>query len=67
MYRSFVDMEIKRTGTNDNVFEGRAEATTRSDDLTKLVPRLVQALFTNFPGHSGERVRVNVPLEAKRS
>jgi hypothetical protein len=66
VYKSFVDMEIKRAGTNENVFEGRAEANTRSDDLTRLVPNLVQAMFTNFPGRSGERVRVNVPLERDR-
>jgi len=67
VYNSFVDMEIKRAGTNESVFEGRAEANTRSDDLTRLVPNLVQAMFTNFPGRSGERVRVNVPLESGRS
>lgn len=67
VYKSFVDMEIKRAGTNENVFEGRAEANTSSDDLTKLVPNLVTAMFTNFPGRSGERVRVNVPLSGKRS
>lgn len=66
VYKSFVDMEIKRAGTNDNVFEGRAEANTTSDDLTKLVPNLVQAMFTNFPGRSGERVRVNVPQAPRR-
>lgn len=67
VYRSFVDMEIKRAGTNDSVFEGTAEATTRTDNLTKLVPNLVEALFTNFPGQSGERIRVRVPLDDKRS
>lgn len=67
VYNSFVDMRITRAGTNDSVFEGRAEANTRSDDLTRLVPNLVTAMFTNFPGRSGERVRVNVPLDKARS
>jgi hypothetical protein len=66
VFNSFVDMKIARTGTNESVFEGRAEANTRSDDLTRLVPNLVTALFTNFPGRSGERVRVNVPLDTRR-
>jgi len=65
VYNSFVDMKIARAGTNESVFEGRAEANTRSDDLTRLVPNLVTAMFTNFPGRSGERVRVNVPLERR--
>jgi hypothetical protein len=67
VYNSFVDMRITRAGTNESVFEGRAEANTRSDDLTRLVPNLVTAMFTNFPGRSGERVRVNVPLDERRS
>jgi Domain of unknown function (DUF4136) len=67
VYNSFVDMRISRAGTNDSVFEGRAEANTRSDDLTRLVPNLVTAMFTNFPGRSGERVRINVPLDDRRS
>ena len=66
VYNSFVDMKIARTGSNESVFEGRAEANTRSDDLTRLVPNLVTAMFTNFPGRSGERVRVNVPLDDRR-
>ena len=67
VYNSFVDMKIARTGTNESVFEGRADANTRTDDLTRLVPNLVAAMFTNFPGRSGERVRVNVPLDSRRS
>lgn len=66
VFNSYVDMKIARTGTNESVFEGRAEANTRSDDLTRLVPNLVTAMFTNFPGRSGERVRVNVPLDPQR-
>jgi hypothetical protein len=66
VYNSYVDMKIARAGTNESVFEGRAEANTRSDDLTRLVPNLVTAMFTNFPGRSGERVRVNVPLDERR-
>ena len=67
VYNSFVDMKIARAGSNESVFEGRAEANTRSDDLTRLVPNLVTAMFTNFPGRSGERVRINVPLDDRRS
>lgn len=63
VFNSYVDMKIARTANKESVFEGRAEANTRSDDLTRLVPNLVTAMFTNFPGRSGERVRVNVPLD----
>jgi Domain of unknown function (DUF4136) len=63
VYDSFVDMKIARAGSNESLFEGRAEANTRSDDLTRLVPNLVTAMFTNFPGRSGERVKIKVPLD----
>ena len=60
VYRSFVAMKINRTSNGESVFEGRADATTQSDDLPALVPNLVQALFTNFPGRSGETVHVTI-------
>lgn len=61
VYTSYVDMDIKRTGDGASVFEGTAKARSRSDELPRLVPNLVQALFTNFPGRSGETVRITVP------
>lgn len=66
LYDSFLNMKITRANSGEAVFEGRAEAQTRSDDLTALVPNLVTAMFTNFPGHSGETVKVNVPPPPKR-
>ena len=45
------------------VFEGRAGTTTRKGDLTKTVPALIHALFTGFPGQSGETLIVKVALE----
>ena len=59
-YRSFLDMDIRRTSSNDVVFEGHAVADSQSDDLTRLVPNLVQAMFTDFPGRSGQTVRVSI-------
>jgi Domain of unknown function (DUF4136) len=59
VYRSFLDMDIVRKG-GEPVFEGRAEANTRTSDLTKLVPNLVEAMFTGFPGNSGQTVRVKL-------
>lgn len=66
VYNSFLSMQITRTGTGDRVFEGRAEAQTRTDDLTTLVPNLVEAMFTNFPGRSGETVQVKIPPPGKK-
>lgn len=60
VYRSYLDMDIVRKTNNEPVFEGRAEATTRTSDLTQLVPKLVEAMFTGFPGNSGQTVRVKI-------
>lgn len=60
-YTSFLDMDIKRASDGQSVFEGTAKARSRSDDLQLLVPNLVEAMFTGFPGNSGEQVRITVP------
>ena len=67
IYTSDLDMEIKRASDGQNVFEGTAKAISRDDDLTELVPNLIEAMFTGFPGNSGEEVRITVtPPEERR-
>jgi hypothetical protein len=57
-YNTVVAMRINRNADKKSVFEGRAETVSNSNNLTRLVPNLVTAMFTNFPGSSGETVRV---------
>jgi hypothetical protein len=68
VYTSGLDVVIERAGTGEHLFEGSAEAVSRDNDLTKLVPNLIEALFTGFPGNSGERLRITVapPEQARR-
>jgi hypothetical protein len=54
-------MDIKRSSDGQSVFEGTAKARSRTDNLQDLVPNLVEAMFTGFPGNSGEQVRITVP------
>ncbi len=61
VYTSFLDMDIKRTSDGQSVFEGSAKARSRTDDLQVIVPNLVEAMFTGFPGNSGEQVKITVP------
>lgn len=61
VYTSHLDMKIRRAGDGQSVFEGTAKARSRTDELPVLVPNLVEAMFTNFPGRSGETVRITVP------
>ena len=65
VYTSFLDMDIKRRD-GQSVFEGTAQARSRTNELPALVPNLVQAMFTNFPGRSGETVKITVPTPPRR-
>ncbi|MBC2777536.1 DUF4136 domain-containing protein [Parasphingopyxis marina] len=60
LYTSELDLRISRTANGEPVFEGRARARSRDDNLTELVPNLIEAMFTGFPGNSGEEVRITV-------
>lgn len=61
VYTSYLDMDIRRAADGQAVFEGLAQAQSRTNELPVLVPNLVEAMFTGFPGNNGERVRITVP------
>ncbi|HTM94245.1 MAG TPA: DUF4136 domain-containing protein [Croceibacterium sp.] len=63
IYTSGVDVKIDRAASGERLFEGKAEAVSTSNRLQYLVPNLVQAMFTDFPGNSGETVRISVKPE----
>lgn len=65
VYTTDLDLKIDRAADGERLFEGTAEAMSRSKNLTYLVPNLVEAMFTNFPGNSGERVRISIAPEKK--
>ena len=66
LYTSFFDMDIRSTADNRSLFEGHAQARSRTNELPALVPNLVEAMFTGFPGNSGETVRITVVPERER-
>jgi hypothetical protein len=66
VYESFLDLDIKRKADNASLFEGHAKARSADDNMGVLVPNLIEAMFTGFPGRSGETVKITVP-PAKRS
>lgn len=65
VYTSELMVTISRTDNGTHVFEGTAKAQSRTDDLPYLVPRLVEAMFTGFPGNSGETVKITIAPEKK--
>jgi hypothetical protein len=62
VYTSGIEMKIDNRG-GQRLFEGKAEALSTSNRLQYLVPNLVEAMFTDFPGRSGETVRISVAPE----
>ncbi|TCM18960.1 uncharacterized protein DUF4136 [Novosphingobium sp. PhB165] len=65
VFTSGISLKIDRAADNLRLFEGRAEAVSTSNRLQYLVPNLVEAMFTNFPGNSGETTRISVAPEHK--
>ena len=59
-------MVINRKADGQRVFEGSAKALSRDDNLTYLVPNLVEAIFTGFPGNSGETVKISIAPPPKK-
>ena len=67
VYTSGVSLKIDRKADGTRLFEGKAEAVSASSRLQYLVPNLVEAMFTGFPGNSGETVRISVAPEKKKN
>ncbi len=67
VYTSGIALKIDRRADGQRLFEGKAEALSTSNHLQYLVPNLVEAMFTGFPGNSGDTVRISVAPEKRRS
>ena len=67
VYTSGVEMKIDDARSGQRLFEGQAQAASTSNRLQYLVPNLVEAMFTGFPGNSGETVRISVAPENQRA
>ena len=65
IYTSGIDLKIDRAADGQRLFEGKAEAVSRSNRLPRLVPNLVDAIFTGFPGNSGETLRITIRDDEK--
>lgn len=63
IYTSGLDLKIDRVADGQRLFEGKAQAVSTSNRLQYLVPNLVEAMFTDFPGNSGETLRISIAPE----
>ncbi len=65
VYTSYLTLNIVRGSDGQKLFEGKAKARSTDDSLPRIVPNLVAAMFTNFPGKSGEEIKITVPPEKR--
>lgn len=66
VFTSDLNLKIENRADGKRVFEGKAQALSLSNNLTALVPNLVEAMFTGFPGNSGETVKITVQQPKKK-
>src|SRR5262245_17111558 len=64
-YHSEIDLHIRASASNAPLFDGRAQARSTTNRLDVVVPSLVEAMFTNFPGQNGETVKITIPTRPK--
>lgn len=67
VFTSELELKIERADNGQRVFEGTARAQSRDDDLPRLVPNLIEAMFTGFPGNSGQTLNITIAPEKKKS
>ena len=66
-YHSQVDLHIRAARTNQPLFDGRAQARSQTNRLDVVIPSMVEAMFSGFPGRSGETVKITIPTSRPRS
>lgn len=66
VFTSELDLKIERGDNGQRVFEGTARAQSRDDDLPRLVPNLIEAMFTGFPGNSGQTLNITIAPDKKK-
>jgi hypothetical protein len=60
-YHGQIDLHIRSSGTHQPLFDGRAQARSTTNRLDVVLPSLIEAMFTGFPGRSGENVKITIP------
>jgi hypothetical protein len=64
-YHCQFDLHIRSAGNGQPLFDGRAQARSMTNRMDVVIPSLVEAMFTGFPGRSGETVKITIPTERR--
>ena len=62
-YSYRLDLAIEDAATGQRIFEGHSITSGQGANMGAVMPYLVAALFENFPGNSGETIRVELPVD----
>ncbi len=62
-YSYRLDLVIEDAATGQRIFEGHSITSGQGADMGAVMPYLVAALFENFPGDSGQTIRVELPVD----
>jgi hypothetical protein len=63
-YNRLLKMVIRpNSDKGQNLYEGEVKSLGRNSNLHEVMPYLVEAFFTNFPGESGSSERVSVEIK----
>lgn len=65
-YSRRLSLVLTRTKDNVRLFEGRVVSVGDTPDLNRVMPYLVDALFTDFPGRNGETRTIKKPVSNPR-
>jgi hypothetical protein len=67
VFKRRLELDIdSRTMVGKRYYEGRVENSARSPSLPQVMPVLVRALFSDFPGNNGQTRRIDVPVQPIR-
>ena len=58
-----LSLTLTRTADGVRLFEGRVASRGDDNDMLAVMPYLVNALFKNFPGASGETITMKLPVK----
>lgn len=66
VFRRRLELDIdSKTIAGKRYYEGRVESTGETGSLPAVMPYLIRALFSDFPGNNGQTRRIDVPIDRR--
>lgn len=66
VFRRRLELDIdSKAVAGRRYYEGRVESTGETGSLPAVMPSLIRALFSDFPGNNGQTRRIDIPMERR--